>query len=71
VKNEEVLQRVEEERNILRTLKRRMGKWIDHIIRRNCRLKRVLQGKIEMMRDEEEDVSSYWMALRKGEGTGS
>jgi hypothetical protein len=71
VKNEEVLQRVDGERNILRTLKRRKGNWIGHILHRNCLLKRVLEGKIEVKRDEEEDVSSYWMALRKREGTGS
>jgi hypothetical protein len=66
-----VLQRIEEESNILHTLKRRRGNWIDHILRRDCLLKRVLEGKVEVKRDEEEDVSSYWMALRKREGNGS
>jgi hypothetical protein len=28
-----------------------------------------LEGKIEMREDEEEDVSRYWMALRKRKGT--
>ena len=71
MKNEEALQRVEEEKNVLHTLKRRKGNWIGHILRRNCLLKRVLEGKIEVRRDEEEDVSSYWMALKKRGGTGS
>jgi hypothetical protein len=52
VKNEDVLQRVEEERNILHTLKHRKGKWIGHILRRNCLLRRVLEGKIEVEGDE-------------------
>jgi hypothetical protein len=38
-------------------------------LRRNCLLKHVIEGKIEgrikVTEDEEEDVSSYWMALRK------
>ena len=43
----EVLQRVEEERNILHTLKRRKANQIVHILRRNCLLKYVIEGKIE------------------------
>jgi hypothetical protein len=31
VRNEEVLQRVKEERNILQTVKRRKANWIGHI----------------------------------------
>ena len=38
VRNEEVLPRVEEERNILRTLKIQKAKWIVHTLRRNCLL---------------------------------
>jgi hypothetical protein len=47
VRNEEVLHRVKEERNILHTIKRRKANWIGHILRRNCRLKHVIDGKIE------------------------
>jgi hypothetical protein len=47
VRNEEVLQRVSEERNILQTVKWRKTKWIGHILRRNCLLKHVIEGKIE------------------------
>jgi hypothetical protein len=36
-----------EERNILRTIKRRKGNWIGHILRRNCLLKHVMGGNIE------------------------
>jgi hypothetical protein len=47
VRNEEVLHRVKEERNIVHTIKRRMAKWIGHILRRNCLLKHVIEGKIQ------------------------
>jgi hypothetical protein len=47
VRNEEVLHRVKEERNILHTIKRRKANWIGHILRRNCLLKHVIEGKIE------------------------
>jgi hypothetical protein len=63
VKKEEVLHRVKEERNILRTIKRRKANWIGHIWRRNCFLKCV--------NEEEEDVSSYRMTLRKSEDNGN
>jgi hypothetical protein len=46
VKNEEVLRRVKEERNILLTIKRRQANWIGHILRRNCLLKYVTEGEI-------------------------
>jgi hypothetical protein len=44
VRNEEILHRVKEERNILHTVKRRKAKWIGHILRRNCILKHVIEG---------------------------
>jgi hypothetical protein len=44
-------------------------------LRRNCLLKHVIEGKIEggikVTGNEEEDVSSYWMTVRKIEDTGS
>jgi len=46
VRNEEVLQRVKEERNILQTMKRRKVTSIGHILRRNCLLKHVIEGNI-------------------------
>jgi len=43
------------------------------MLRRNCLIKHVIEGKIdgriEVIGDDEEDVSSYWKALRKREGT--
>ena len=47
VRNEEVLHRVKEERNILHTAKRRKANWIGHILHRNCLLKEVIEGKLE------------------------
>jgi hypothetical protein len=47
VRNEEVLHRVKEERNIIHTIKRRKANWIGHILRRNCLLKHVIEGKLE------------------------
>jgi hypothetical protein len=47
VRNEGVLHRVKEERNIVHTIKRRKANWIGHILRRNCLLKHVIEGKVE------------------------
>jgi hypothetical protein len=47
VRNEEVLHRVKEERNIVHTIKRRKANWMGHILRRNCLLKYVIEGKLE------------------------
>jgi hypothetical protein len=51
VRNEEVLHRVKEERNILHTIERRKANWIGHILRRNCLLKHVIEGKLEGRRE--------------------
>ena len=71
VGNEEVLLRVNEQRNILHEIRKRKANWIGHILRRNCLLKHVIKGKIrgrwKWQEDEEEDVRSYWMTLRTGE----
>ena len=45
VRNEE-LHRGGEQRNILHTGRRRKGNWVGHILRRNCLLKHVIEGKI-------------------------
>jgi hypothetical protein len=45
--NNEVLQRVEEERNNPQTITRKKAKWIGHILRRNCLLKHVIEGEVE------------------------
>ena len=45
VRNEEVLLRVKEHRNILHEITKRAASWIGHILRRNCLLQRVIEGK--------------------------
>jgi hypothetical protein len=47
VRNEEVLLRVKEQRNILHEIRKRKANWIGHILRRNCLLQRVIEGKIK------------------------
>ena len=47
VRNEEVLLRVKEQRNILHEISKRKAKWVGHILRRNCLLQRVIEGKIK------------------------
>jgi hypothetical protein len=41
----EVLHRIKEERNVLHTIKRRKTNRIGHILRRNCLLEHVIEGK--------------------------
>ena len=47
VRNEQVLLRVNEQRNILHEIIERKANWIGHILRRNCLLKQVIKGKIK------------------------
>jgi len=47
VRNEEVLLRVKEQSNILHEKRKRKANWIGHILRRNCLLQRVIEGKIQ------------------------
>jgi len=73
VRNEEVLLRVIKQRNILHEIRKRKANWIGHILRRNCLLKQVIEGKVsgrwKWQEKEEEDVRNYWMILRTGEDT--
>ena len=45
VRNEEVLLRVNEQRNILHEIRKRKANWIGHILCRNCLLQWVIEGK--------------------------
>ena len=47
VRNEEVLLRVNEQRNVLREIRKRNANWIGHILRRNCLRQQVIEGKIK------------------------
>ena len=44
---EEVLLRVKEQRNIVHEISKLKANWIGHILRRNCLLQRVTEGKIK------------------------
>jgi hypothetical protein len=39
--------RVKEQRNILHEISKRKANWLGHILRRNCLLQQVIQGKIK------------------------
>jgi hypothetical protein len=45
VRNEEVLLRVKEQRNILHEISKRKAKWIGQILRRKCLLQQVIKEK--------------------------
>jgi hypothetical protein len=47
VRNEEILLRVKKQRNILHEISKRKANWIGHILRRNCLLQQVIEGKIQ------------------------
>ena len=47
VRNEDVLLRVNEQKNILHEICKRKANWIGRILRRNCLLKHVIEGEIK------------------------
>jgi len=76
VKNRKILLRVKEERYILHAVKQREANWICHILRRNCRLKQVIEGTEEgrigeIGRGGRRRRSRYWMFLHKREDAGN
>jgi hypothetical protein len=48
VRNAEVILRVKEQRNILHDINKRKANWIGHILRRNCLLRQVIEGKTKV-----------------------
>jgi hypothetical protein len=62
---------VEEERNIIHTIKRRKANWIGHILRRNCLLKHVIEGRIEMTGRRGRRRKQLLDDLKKKEDTGN
>ena len=73
VRNEEVLLQVNEQRNILYAIRKRKANWIGYIVRGNCLLKQVIEGKIrgeiEVTRRRGRRRKNYWMTLRTEEDT--
>jgi hypothetical protein len=55
---------VKEGRNILHTIRRRKANWIGHILRRNCLIKHITEGKILGTRmqllDDLKETRRYW-----------
>ena len=49
-------------------MERKRANWIGYNLRKNFLLKHVIEGKIEVREEKEEDVSSYRMT-KKREGT--
>jgi len=47
VRSEVLRSRVKLERNVLLTVERWKAKWIGHILRRNCLLEHIIEGKVE------------------------
>jgi hypothetical protein len=47
VRNETVLLRVKERRNVVHEISKRKANWIGHILGRNCLLQHVIKGKIK------------------------
>jgi hypothetical protein len=47
VRIEDVLLGVKEQRNILHEIRKRKANWIGYILRRNCLLQRVAEGKLQ------------------------
>ena len=47
MRNEDLLLRVNEQRNILHEIRKRKANWIGHILRRNCLPKQVIEGNIK------------------------
>ena len=47
MRNEEALLTVKEQRNILHKIRKRKANLIGHILRRNCLLQRVIEGKMK------------------------
>jgi hypothetical protein len=47
MRNEEVLLTVNDHRNIPHEMSKRKANWIGHILRRNCLLLQIIEGKIK------------------------
>ena len=47
VRNEDILLRINEQRNILHEIRKRKANWIGHILHRNCLLKQVIEVNIK------------------------
>ena len=74
-----MIERAKEERNNLHAIKRRNDNWIGHILRRNCLLKHVIEGKIKgrievtrrqvrrrnLLADDLQEKRRYWKLIER------
>jgi hypothetical protein len=77
VNNQAVLRRIKEERNILHTIRRSKSDWIGHILRRNCLLSHIIEGKFSGTRrrgrrrkqllDDLMEARRYWKLKGKAQ----
>jgi hypothetical protein len=69
---DEVLLRVNEQRNILHEIRKRKANWIGHILRRNCLIRQVIEGMIkgemEVTRRRDRKRKKLLDVLREGRG---
>jgi hypothetical protein len=47
LRNDKILLRVRDQRNILHEISKRKANWIGHILHRNCLLRQVIEGKMK------------------------
>ena len=47
ITNDEVLRRVDEKRSLMQTVRMRQMNWIGHVLRGNCLLRTVLEGRLQ------------------------
>jgi hypothetical protein len=69
LRNEEVLLRVKEQRNILHEISKRKANWIGYILRRNCLIEGKIKGEIQVTGRRGRRCRKLLMTLRKGEDT--
>jgi hypothetical protein len=80
VNSEAVLHRVKEESDILHKIRRRKTNWIGHILRRNCLLKHIIEGRISGTRkrgrrrkqllDDFKKAKRYWKLKEEAQDPG-
>jgi hypothetical protein len=71
MKNNTLLHGVKEERSISHEVKRMTFSWIGHILRNNRLLRHVIEEREKGWEEQEEDVKSCWITVRKREDTGN
>jgi len=55
----------------MHTMKRRKTTWIGGILCKNCHVKHIIDGKMELTVDEVQDLSNYWMDIMKWDDIGN